>query len=48
MTRGRRVGVRDLGEQIRPIDSGILVRRGETLAAPSQAFVDFLLPAMKK
>jgi DNA-binding transcriptional LysR family regulator len=48
VTRGRRVGVHDLGEQIRPIDSGILVRRGETLAAASQAFVDFLLPAKMK
>jgi DNA-binding transcriptional LysR family regulator len=48
VTRGRRVGVRDLGDQIRPIDSGILMRRGETLAAASQAFVDFLLPTMKQ
>jgi DNA-binding transcriptional LysR family regulator len=48
VTRGRRVGIRDLGEQIRPIDSGILVRRGEPLAAASQAFADFLLPAKKE
>ncbi len=45
VTRGHRVGVRSLGQQIRPIDSGILVRRDEPLPPPSQAFIDFLLPA---
>jgi DNA-binding transcriptional LysR family regulator len=45
VTRGHRVGVCSLGGQIRPIHSGILVRRGEELAAPSRAFIDFLLPA---
>ena len=44
VTRGHRVGVRSLGDQIRPIHSGILVRRGERLSAASQAFIDFLLP----
>ncbi len=44
VTRGRRVGVRSLGQQIRPIHSGILVRRGERLSAASRAFIDFLLP----
>jgi DNA-binding transcriptional LysR family regulator len=44
VTQGRRVGVRDLGEQIRPINSGILVRRGEMLSKATQAFIDFLLP----
>ncbi len=44
VTRGRRVGVRSLAAQIRPIHSGILLRRGERLAAAGQAFIDFLLP----
>jgi DNA-binding transcriptional LysR family regulator len=44
VTRGHRVGVRGLGRQIRPIHSGILVRRGERLSAASRAFIDFLLP----
>jgi DNA-binding transcriptional LysR family regulator len=44
VTRGHRVGVRSLAEQIRPIHSGILVRRGERLAAAAQAFIQFLLP----
>jgi DNA-binding transcriptional LysR family regulator len=45
VTRGRRIGVRGLGEQIRPIHSGILKRRGERLSVASEAFIDFLLPA---
>jgi DNA-binding transcriptional LysR family regulator len=44
VTRGRRVGHRGLGAQIRPIHSGILVRRGERLAPAVRAFIDFLLP----
>ncbi len=44
VTRGHRVGVRSLGEQIRPIHSGILVRKGEPLSGPAQAFLDFLMP----
>ncbi|HMF12307.1 MAG TPA: LysR family transcriptional regulator [Gemmataceae bacterium] len=44
VTRGHRVGVRNLGRQIRPIHSGILLRRGERLSAASRAFIDFLLP----
>jgi DNA-binding transcriptional LysR family regulator len=44
VTRGRRVGVRGLAEQIQPIHSGLLLRRGERLSAAAQAFIDFLLP----
>jgi DNA-binding transcriptional LysR family regulator len=44
VTRGHRVSVRSLGDQIRPIHSGILVRRGEKLRPPVQAFIDFLAP----
>ena len=47
VTRGRRVGVRSLGDQIRPIHSGILVRRSEKLRPAAQAFIDFLAPARK-
>jgi hypothetical protein len=38
------VGVRSLGDQIRPIHSGIFVRRGEKLRPAAQAFIDFLGP----
>jgi DNA-binding transcriptional LysR family regulator len=44
VTRGHRIGYRNLGALIRPIHSGILLRRGERLSAASQAFLDFLLP----
>src|SRR5206468_3816913 len=37
VTRGRRVGIRSLGQQIRPIHSGLLLRRGERLSAASRA-----------
>ncbi|HEV3256630.1 MAG TPA: LysR family transcriptional regulator [Gemmataceae bacterium] len=47
VTRGHRVGVRGLGDQIRPIHSGILVRRGERLPAAAQALVNFLRPGSK-
>jgi DNA-binding transcriptional LysR family regulator len=48
VTRGHRVGVRGLGQQIRPIHSGILTRRGERLSAASRAFIDFLLPGDRR
>jgi len=41
VTRGRRVGSRPLGEHIRPIDSGILTRKGERLSAAARQFIDF-------
>ncbi len=44
VTRGRKVCARGLGEQIRPIHSGVLRRRGERLSDAGQAFLDFLLP----
>jgi DNA-binding transcriptional LysR family regulator len=47
VTRGHRVRVRSLAGQIRPIHSGILVRRGESLFAASRAFIDFLLPGQQ-
>jgi DNA-binding transcriptional LysR family regulator len=47
VTRGHRVGVRDLGDMIRPIHSGILLRRGEKLSAASNAFIEFLLPGRR-
>jgi DNA-binding transcriptional LysR family regulator len=45
VTRGHRVAVRSLNAAIRPIHSGILVRRGERLSAASRAFMQFLKPA---
>jgi DNA-binding transcriptional LysR family regulator len=42
VTRGRRVGIQSLGKQIRPIDSGILLRRNEQLSAACRHFVEFL------
>jgi DNA-binding transcriptional LysR family regulator len=42
VTRGRGVAARSLGEQIRPIHSGILVRRGEPLSAAAARFVEFI------
>ncbi len=42
VTRGRKVESRSLGDQIRPIDSGILTRRGEKLSAAAQQFVDYV------
>lgn len=42
VTRGRRIGIRDLGRQIRPIQSGILTRRGERLPDACQRFIEFV------
>jgi DNA-binding transcriptional LysR family regulator len=42
VTRGRRVGIRVLGGQIRPIDSGILTRKGEPLNLACQQFIEFV------
>jgi DNA-binding transcriptional LysR family regulator len=44
VTRGHRVGHRILNGLIRPIHSGVLLRRGETPAPAAQAFLEFLLP----
>ncbi|HJZ89725.1 MAG TPA: LysR substrate-binding domain-containing protein [Gemmataceae bacterium] len=45
VTRGRRVGIRPLAGQIRPIHSGVLVRRGEEPAAEVRAFIASLKSA---
>jgi DNA-binding transcriptional LysR family regulator len=39
VTRGRKVGVRSLPGQIRPIHSGVLTRRGDELKPEARAFV---------
>jgi DNA-binding transcriptional LysR family regulator len=41
VTRGRRVGVRPLKYHVRPIDSGILTRKGERLSHAAQRFIAF-------
>jgi DNA-binding transcriptional LysR family regulator len=48
VTKNRRVAVRNLASEIRPIQSGVLVRRGESLSAASEAFIRALLPAVKR
>jgi len=42
VTRGRRVVVHGLGRQVRPIDSGILLRRGEQPSDAALKLLDFL------
>jgi DNA-binding transcriptional LysR family regulator len=42
VTKGRRVGICELGDQIRPIHSGILSRRGAALPPAARAFIDFV------
>jgi len=42
VTRSRRVVVRDLGRQVRPIDSGILLRRGEQPSDAALKLLNFL------
>jgi DNA-binding transcriptional LysR family regulator len=42
VTRGRKVAVRTLADEIRPIRSGILTRRGEQLPEASRAFIRFV------
>ncbi|HET6249982.1 MAG TPA: LysR family transcriptional regulator [Tepidisphaeraceae bacterium] len=42
VTRGKKVGVRPLVEKIRPIQSGILTRRGELISDAAREFVEFV------
>ena len=42
VTRGRRVVVQRLGRQVRPIDSGVLLRRGEHPTDAAMKLLDFL------
>jgi DNA-binding transcriptional LysR family regulator len=42
VTRGRKVAARSLGGQIRPIHSGVLLRKGEKVSPAVQAFLEFL------
>jgi len=44
VTKGRRVCARNLGKQVRSIQSGILKRRGEPLSPAAALFMKFLLP----
>ncbi len=45
VTRGRKVEITPLGKAIRPIQSGLLLRKGEKLSAAAEAFARFLKPA---
>lgn len=42
VTRGRRVQVRALADEIQPIHTGILMRSGEKLTEPARAFAEFI------
>jgi DNA-binding transcriptional LysR family regulator len=42
ITRGRRIYIAPLGQQVRPIHSGILMRKGEPLSPSAQEFVRFV------
>lgn len=42
VTRGRRVACRGLGNQVRPIFSGVLMRKGEVLSAAANSFLQFI------
>ena len=48
VTRGRKVRIRSLGRSVRPIDSGILVRRGEQLTAAARQLHDFLVAGPRR
>jgi DNA-binding transcriptional LysR family regulator len=48
VTRGQSVVVRKLAETIRPIDSGLLIRRGERLNEPSQQFISFIKQEVRR
>jgi DNA-binding transcriptional LysR family regulator len=48
VTRGHKVGTRSLGKLIRPIHSGLLLRRREPLSPASQAFTEFLVPGNRR
>jgi DNA-binding transcriptional LysR family regulator len=48
VTRGRRVAVRSLGDRIRPIDSGVLLRRGETPLPAARQFIEFVQRRFKR
>jgi DNA-binding transcriptional LysR family regulator len=47
VTRGRRVTIHTLGRQVRPIDSGILVRRREQMPDASRKLLEFLAGPMR-
>ena len=42
VTRGRKVTIHSLGRQVRPIHSGVLLRRGERRSAAAERLLDFL------
>ena len=42
VTRGRKVAIQSLGKQVRPIDSGVLLRKGEQPTPAALKLLDFL------
>ncbi len=47
VTKGRRVAVRSLSRQVRPIQSGLLKRRGQNLSPAGTEFVKFISPRIR-
>ena len=47
VTKGHAVAVRDLSDKIRPIDSGLLFRRGDELSEASRSFISFIRNEIK-
>ena len=43
VTKGHKVVSRKLGMQIRPLDMGVLTRKGEDLSEPTRHFINFIL-----
>lgn len=48
VTRGRRVDVHPLAASIRPIHSGVLLRKGETPASPTARLIEFTRSSFKR
>jgi DNA-binding transcriptional LysR family regulator len=48
VTKHRKIATISLGEQIRPIDSGILLRRGEPRTSATNAFLQYILDQKPK
>ena len=47
VTRGRRVSIQPLGQQVRPIHSGVLTRKGDPLPEAARRFVEFIQKRVK-
>lgn len=48
VTKGHAVAVRKLADDVRPIDSGLLIRRGDELSDASRLFIAFIQKEIKR